>query len=309
MKAGKILARTTRRAFRRKLVTFGISSFMCLSLTATGFAAWMLSNDAQKDAAGEIEVASVSEAGVAISNLEFTTEEKNFKLEPAKDDKTGKVRWDGTNCENMSVGIKWTLSNYQNVGETYIEFKLPPTIQKLIDDNYIALPAEFATGTSTTETIDGLSYSVYKYSIPTLTYTEGKNTDTKELNDTLSYTYTKDGEVVNVDFDLTLTLKWGSRFNGKNPSIYFDSDTLNSESDKNYDTVKNTLNELKAAAHGITPAMALDKITDETLKEQLGDASAGVILGHLSEANYNSFFTGNNNKIPPYKVVVYATVA
>lgn len=302
MKVRKTLARMTRRAFRKKLITFGVSTFMCLALTATGFAAWMLSNDANKGASGEIEVAAVSEAGIEVGDLAFLEKDasgallKNFKFEPLEDDTDGRVRWDKKNSEDMDIKIGWTLTNYQNVKSTYLELEVPATIKTLIDNEYIALPSEFSWNADSGK---------YVYSIPELKETP------EPLNDgRLTYKYNKDGESVNIEFELTLTFLWGDKFAGQNPSYYFDEHETGKLA--SYDTIKNTLNELKAAAHGLTPERILeqiataDKANGTDLATQYKDeTNTGVLLGLLSEKNQQSLF----DKAPVYKLTVYALAA
>lgn len=314
MKLIKTVSRTTRRAFRKKLVMFGISTFMCLALTATGFAAWMLSSNAREELAGNIEVAAVSEAGIEIENLVFADENvKNFKFEPVKNDVSGPVRWDGDDAhvENMKVGFTWTLVNYQNVKETFIDFKIPATIQKLIDDDYIAIPEQFVKQ-GATEEIGNVTYTVYRYNVPTIEIpTNSTPVDGVSIENILTYKITNTGTagepVANIDFALTLTINWGEKFNKTNPSLFYDTYEVNGVvTDEKYLEIKNTLNELKAAAHGITKDDALAKITDLELKNALANATVGEILGHLDEANQESLF-GGNHAIPAYYLVVNAT--
>ena len=307
MKAGKIIARTTRRAFRKKLITFGLSAFMCLALTATGFAAWMLSKDAQKSAEGNIQVAAVSEAGIEMSDLAFSPSDvTSFKLEPLQNDESGQVRWDGTNYENLTVGLTWTITNFQNVGNgTFIEFAIPATIQAIVDKNYIALPTEFVED----EEKSGEAYTVYAYELPAVSLATGDGGATLPSGDLtinsniISGTYTKTGESVTASFNLTLQLKWGTAFNSKNPSEYFDDGNHN-----DYATIKNTLNDLKAASHGLDKTTLLNLIKseiNEAKSNELKDiATAAEILGELTEAEQDKIFA--KAPIATYKVTVYA---
>ena len=154
----KTILRLTRSSYRRKLIMFGFSIFMSLALTATGFAAWVLSKDAVKDTEGQVQVGAVTEASIEISDIIFTDKDADsnvldtFLIEPLESDTDGRVRNNGVDFEDMDLNIQWTVTNYQLVGDFYVSFKLPEGVYKAIKANYITLPAGF-TDTETTETV------------------------------------------------------------------------------------------------------------------------------------------------------------
>ena len=47
--------KSTRRGFGRRALSFGLAIFAAITLTAVGFAAWVLSNNANVDAEGGIK--------------------------------------------------------------------------------------------------------------------------------------------------------------------------------------------------------------------------------------------------------------
>ena len=163
--------RLTRKSYRRKLIMFGFSVFMSLALTATGFAAWVLSKDAVKNTEGQVQVGAVTEKTIEISDITFTKKDgngaaiKSFLFEPAKDDSEGRVRWNGVDFENMDLTIQWTIVNYQLVGDYYVEFKLPAGIYNAIEEGYITLSDSF-TDTEKTETVDDETYHIFKMDLP-----------------------------------------------------------------------------------------------------------------------------------------------
>ena len=70
------LERLTRKSYRRKLIMFGASIFMSLALVATGFAAWVLSKDAQVQDNGSVEVGKITESNIEIEGITFVKDDK-----------------------------------------------------------------------------------------------------------------------------------------------------------------------------------------------------------------------------------------
>ena len=318
MKAGKRFTRLTRRSFRRKLIMFGVSIFASLALTATGFAAWVLSTDAEANTQGGIQVGSVSDAGVEITDVVFKDTDgespiKNFSFEPSAGDEQGRVRWDKENgkSEDMDIRLAWTIKNFQNVNTTFVEFKIPASVQAAVDKKYISLPSEFVLKVDdtvakdpVTEEIEGVTYYIYVIDMTTVV----KNGTTAK-----NFTYTKnvDGDIVNVDFVLTLEFQWGAAFESINPSLYFD--TAYADTSKGagvaYDEVKKVLIDLKACTLGITDAdkaLALSKIQNADIKNSVKDKGIADILGAMSEEEQNAFYA--EKAALTYKVVIHATV-
>ena len=289
MKVTKIARRMTRRSFRRKLIMFGASIFASLAITATGFATWVLSADVSKKDEGGIEVASVSDASISIEDINFLDKDgedpiKNFTFEPAMNDNSGRVKADKEgNCEDMDIRIAWKVKNYQYVDSCFVEFKLPAGVYNAIQKRYLALPESFGAkmdknGVHVTETIDNVKYYVYELSSPVIT--ENGNTE----DGLLAWNVSKTGDVMDVNFTLTLKFEWGSAFQGTNPSIYYDENATGMATD--FDTMKSTLIDLKATIFSISDA---DKQN----------------LMNMSASEQNAFYS---NKKVSYKVVINATV-
>ena len=286
--------RLTRRSYRRKLVMFGVSIFMSLALVSTGFAAWVLSKDAKLGTSGEVEIGAVSEANVEIKDLIFTEKDtygqeiKNFVFEPLEIDTTGRVRYDGeSKPEDLDIKISWTVVNYQNVDDLFVEFKLSEDVKTVIDSGYITLPQGFELQEGTEPIEDNKvekTYYVARYNIGNAIVEDGETKDKL-----LSYKVTKEGDAVTVVFNMTLKFAWGATFDGKNPGIYYDTtyeDDVNKGMGVPYDTVKQTLNRFKATLHGIPYNAAFEEKTEDE-KAALYD----------------------QNPVDKYYVVVNATVA
>ena len=305
--------RLTRRSYRRKLIMFGVSIFMSLALVATGFAAWVLSNDATKEESGAVEIAAVHEESVEISEIEFIadndkqTAPKNFTFEPLESDTYGRVRYDGkSNPENLDVKFQWSIDNYQIVGKIFIDFKVPANVYTAIERGWLYIDRQNPESSDTTgfevigdETKDGKNYKVLRYVVQG---GQGEITADKTSPDgVVDYKVVdKTGDVVNkVTFTMNIAFKWGEAFDEMNPGIYYDTPPAqdNPAPDEyganiDYDEVKKTLNEFKATLHGLhlLENFDIDEFNDlpEVVKE---------------EDYYDK------NPIPNYIIVINAQVA
>ncbi len=291
--------RLTRRSYRRKLVMFGVSIFMSLALVSTGFAAWVLSKDTAEQIDGEVEIGSVTEASVEIKDIIFAEKDqfdqpiKTFVFEPVAEDNAGRVRWDKTHSEDLDIKISFTVVNYQIVGDLFVDFKISKDIKNAIDNNYIELPAEFVFQQDKdgfiTEEINGETYYVARYDIGNAIESSGGRND----GILTKYTVTTANGVETVVFEMTLKFKWGTYFDGMNPSVYYDKSYDETDKGANipYDTVKADLNKFKAMIHGITFENT-DKLNEFVNK---------------SEAEKEAIYA--QNPVDKYIAVINATVA
>ena len=180
------MARLTRNSYKRKIILFGVFVFMSIALISTGFAAWVMSSDAEDTTQGNVSVGIVNDASLKINvTNKADLEAFTFLFEPAKDDNTGRVRLDSDDpkTEELTFTIEGNITNAEILATDgfTIEMLLPEGMQKAIELNYIVAPE--CVGEAKVITLDG----------------EG-------------------------NFSYTLTFKWGTAFEGINPSLYFDND-------------------------------------------------------------------------------------
>lgn len=225
------MAKITRNSYKRKIIMFGIMLFVSIALISTGFAAWVLSTQAKKDGNGNVNIGKVQDASFEITFTEITdakgnviSNEKNllYSFEPVEKDEQGRVRWDGTNFENLKLTFKGTITNAVYLGTFNIEMKISKDIQKLVDDEYITLPSCVTTG------------GKYIYSTdPKITVETGEG---------IAFTVKEDGTA---EFTYTIAFGWGNKFKGVNPSVYYDTvyeDDLSAGAGVSDEDVKTTLN-------------------------------------------------------------------
>lgn len=198
------MARLTRNSYKRKIILFAVFVFISIALISTGFAAWVMSSNTQFDHEGNVSVGVVSDSSlkIEITNLE-ALEAFSFQFEPAKDDNTGRVRIDSETKlhEDLSFTIEGKISNYavlKKDGGLTIKMVLPEGMQKAIDLGYIVAPECVAKDQVITVTPDDKGGAKFSYK---------------------------------------LEFKWGSKFKGINPSLYFDGHILEEGTGKIIDSV------------------------------------------------------------------------
>lgn len=199
------MARLTRNSYKRKIILFAVFVFISIALISTGFAAWVMSSDAQVDSSGNISVGVVSDSSLKIEITNKTALEAfSFQFEPAAGDNTGRVRVDSkTNLsEALSFTITGTISNVAVLAKNglTIEMILPDGMQKAIELEYIIAP-ECASLYDSSNTLVAHPQVI--------TYAEDENGG--------------------ATFSYELKFTWGDKFKNVNPSLYFDGHTLDSD--------------------------------------------------------------------------------
>lgn len=227
------MAKLTRKSYQRKAMVVGATAFAGIALMATGFAAWVISSSATRNVQGGVQVGTISNKSIEITNVEFEepgplgedeTARKYFSFEPTKGDNSGRVRCDGKNWENLSLKVtgKYSPADYVNsfsialrmgtVDEAKNEFTADTAAEGRLaaaqTANYITLPACWAGGTT-----DGKGVTVNTSSTGIVGETNG-----------MAITVAEEGGKKVATFTYTISFAWGSHFNNMNPSEYYDTD-------------------------------------------------------------------------------------
>ena len=240
----------TRNSFKRKILVFGASIFASLALFATGFAAWVISNNATADInGGNVTVGVTDNASVEIKDLEWSPDGANsIYFEPVDGDVTGRVRHKaGDNAENLAVKFTYTLTQFEYVVTHDLKIAVPVSIHNAIEAGYITLPGWTAGSLeSGAATVD---YTIELDTAAIAAFQQDSNANT--LNNG-SFKITKSGNNANVEF--TLQFGWGDYFGGMNPSTYYDtedSDGVNGGADVADDQLKTQLDTFRAMVYGV----------------------------------------------------------
>lgn len=143
--------RATRRSFGRRALAFGIAMFAMVTLTAVGFAAWLISSNSTSESTGGIVTQEVSQANIKItvsnidskSSLIATTDSEDTDANIVKDNKfdivfglpkdaSGLVSFADNGGkdkpENLKFYFKGYVENWTRVGEFKFSVKVPDVI-------------------------------------------------------------------------------------------------------------------------------------------------------------------------------------
>lgn len=182
------MAKLTRKSYKRKKITFAAVLLAGIALVSTGFAAWVLSSQVAKKAEGNVTVGAVSK-----TNLELTvtpSTDANFSFEPLENDVSGRVRWDGTHSENLSVTFDLELTSTADVlKDVTVKMDQVDEIDAAVAAGYIVAPTCY----NDVITLQASSF---------------------EKDTTSGYTWTT---------SYTVAFSWGDTFGNVNPSKYYDT--------------------------------------------------------------------------------------
>lgn len=208
----------TRNSYKRKIILFAVFIFVSVALISTGFAAWVLSSNAEHEEGVGVSVGTITEA-----NLKITVNENNdkFLFEPKADDTSGRVHYDrtnGTNSENLSITITGKVEPMSVLGALTYRIKFNKSVVKAFELEYVKLK-----GIADPTTSEGSEFA---------TTGEIKITPNQETG----------------EFSITIEFEWGNAFKGKNPGYYYDEDPEGMR--KDLSEAKETLENLRACFYG-----------------------------------------------------------
>lgn len=227
------MKKTTRKSFSRKAIVVVMSVFLTVSLTAVGFASWLISNNDSKEGTGNVTASNVSDAilGVTIDQSKLG----NVNFGPDENDLTGNIRYnsESTDKAELDITVAGSIDKYKTLGKMSITVKCPDSI--LTAAGYI-WPGEDGERAYT--------YDKTKAYIALPTCAVDTNGKVLPLPDGTGNTAALDFENGNAlfkgtdenkkTFETKISFGWGALFEGKNPGKYLDGeDGTLSEGNKN----------------------------------------------------------------------------
>ena len=235
------MKKTTRKSFSRKAIVAVMSVFLTVSLTAVGFASWLISNDDSKEGTGNVTASDVSDAilDVTIENAENLGK---INFGPDKGDETGTIRYnkaEADDFEALNITVSGSIKKFATLKQMEIIIQVPDSVisaagyglkdgsateyeVKANLPKYITLPAGAAdTNGNLIDTAKKVVYSA----TDTTVFTPG-------TDDTATFLF-------------EVTFGWGELFQKENPGIYLDKDE---KSITNLKDLLNIANEGKTAA-------------------------------------------------------------
>lgn len=221
------MKKTTRKSFSRKAIVVVMSVFLTISLTAVGFASWLISNDASKEGTGNVNASNVSDA---ILGVEINSADNLGKINfgPLKDDTKGNVRYsdaegEAEDFESLEVTVTGTIKKFATLKQMEIKIKVPDSV-------IAAAGYGLATGSTTEYEV---KENLPKYiTLPAGAADEKGNlivpTNKVEYLATDSNVFTV-GEGDTATFSFKVTFGWGELFQNANPGKYLDNEISGKE--------------------------------------------------------------------------------
>ena len=233
----KTAERLTRRSYKRKIITLGISMFSALAMFATGFASWIISSDATAQGNGSINMDVVADQSITIENYQIsvdkiafnpvegdiatpdTTLNPNHTLENGYGGRVYYSRDDGAQTDSFeSLVVKFTgrITGYDNIGDLYIKLEVPAGV--------IAAANASPTRDGATKKYITLPKCVVDDALGIKIMANGAELTSEKgavgADHYWKFTPVSDGTY---DFEYTFKFSWGDFFGGTNPGLYYDT--------------------------------------------------------------------------------------
>ena len=213
-----------------------MSVFLTVSLTAVGFASWLISNDDSKEGTGNVTASDVSDAILGVT-IENAGDLGKINFGPLKNDTTGTIRYNDAKAEAddfeaLEITVSGSIDKYKTLDKMSITVKCPDTI----------LTAAGYTWNAEGERTYAYDKKKAYIALPTCAVdTNGKvlplpdgtgNTAPLEFeNGNALFKGTDENKKT---FETKISFGWGALFEGKNPGRYLDGeDGTLSEENKN----------------------------------------------------------------------------
>ena len=230
-----------------------MSVFLTVSLTAVGFASWLISKDGGATGSGNVNVSDVSDEilGVVITD---STNLGKIHFGPLESDGSGNIRFDDkkpAEKESLTITVKGSIQRFKTLSQMEVKIKVPAGV--------IAAAGYGLKAGSTNE------YEI-KPDLPKyITLPAGAADENGNLIDTskkVEYLATnsevfKENTADNTaEFTFTIEFGWGELFGNKNPGRYLDGEDGLTVSPENKDALLAIANADKASSSQYTELTA-----------------------------------------------------
>ena len=221
------MKKTTRKSFSRKAIVAVVSVFLTISLTAVGFASWLISNNASTNGTGNVNASNVSDAILGVT-IDKATNLGKINFGPLKDDTDGNIRYntdEAEDFESLEITVGGNINKFATLKLMEIKIQVPDSViaaagYGLVDGSetdyevktdlpkYITLPAGAADKNGNL--------------IVPANKVEYQATDSKVFT-------AREGDAAT--FSFTVTFGWGDLFRYKNPGKYLDNEIADKQVD------------------------------------------------------------------------------
>ena len=240
------MATRTKKSGQRKAFAVGIAAFASVCLIATGFAAWVISAQAKKNENGNIAIGTVNSANIEIKVTQDTDDDGQlngvgFSFNPKESDKSGRVRNDGKNFENLGFTLSGTVGPQRFV--TSFKVRLDIVTEKTVEGAEEGAKKEWEVDTKANNRF----IAAEKANYITLPDCFGQDVDLRTAGGYIPNSGTDDKAVA--EFSKEIKFGWGTVFGGENPGEYYDTNEQGKAVSD--DVVEKTLSEFYTALTGI----------------------------------------------------------
>lgn len=217
------MKKTTRKSFSRKAIVAVMSVFLTVSLTAVGFASWLISKDDSKVGTGNVTASDVSDAilGVTID----TSKLGNVNFGPDKNDLTGNIRYNSESPDKaeLNIIVSGSIDKYKTLDKMSITVKCPDSILTAAGYTWTVENGARVYTYNKTKAYIALPGCAVDKDGKFLPLTAGGET-TKALDFENGNALFKGTDENKKTFETTISFGWGALFEGKNPGRYLDGE-------------------------------------------------------------------------------------
>lgn len=233
------MAKLTKKSYQRKAMVMGGIIFASCALFATGFAAFVVSSSASYGIGGKVNVGTISDKSITFTDVAPSA--PNFSFDAKKDDNSGRVRWDGTNSENLETTVTGKFSPSDYVNKFTVELRLG-TWADSNKDVTINADAEAR--------IDAAVAAGYIVAPACYKHPAKLSFSSEEAN--AKITVAEEGGVNVASFTYKIAFQWGEHFKGMNPSEFYDQTGIaSSYPDEGENSYRNDLNKFYKTMTGV----------------------------------------------------------
>lgn len=241
------MATRTKKSGQRKAFAVGIAAFASVCLIATGFAAWVISAQAKKNENGNIAIGTVNSANIKIKVDQDTDDDGQldgvgFSFNPKESDKSGRVRNDGTNFENLGFTLTGTVGPQRFV--TSFKVRLDIVKEKIVSGADEGAKKEWEVDTKANARFVAAQDANYI----TLPDCFGQDVDLRTAGGGYTASSDTDDNAV-ATFSKAINFGWGTVFGGENPGEYYDTNEQGKAVSD--DDVEKTLSKFYTALTGV----------------------------------------------------------
>ena len=234
-----IMAKLTKKSYQRKAMVMGGIIFASCALFATGFAAFVVSSSASHGIGGKVNVGTISDKSITFTDVKLSA--PNFSFDAKEGDNTGRVRWDGTNSENLETTVTGKFSPSDYVNEFTVELRLR---------NWDNSNKDVAVNAAAEKRIDEAVKA--GYIVAPACYQHPFKLSFSSEDPNAKITVAEENGVNVASFTYKIAFQWGEHFKGMNPSEFYDQTGIaSSYPDEGDGSYRNDLNKFYKTMTGV----------------------------------------------------------